>query len=149
MKPCTIKIALPWLLKSIGSNYIFTQDGAPSHTSNLTQQWCKDNFSHFVNKNEWPPSSPDINPMDFSIWSILESKVSSKNCQDTASLNNALIACWKDLSEEVVRRSTTTVPAKSTEELFSLTQLLYDTISHSNNTVYSFPQLLNHKFLMQ
>ena len=47
--------------------------------------------------------------MDFSIWSILESKVSSKNDQNTASLKNALIACWEDLSEEVVRRSTTSV----------------------------------------
>ena len=50
--------------------------------------------------------------MDFSIWSILESKVSSKNYQNTASLKNALIACWEDLSEEVVRRSTTYVPGR-------------------------------------
>ena len=75
----------------------FTQDGAPSHTSNLTQQWCKDHFSHFVNKNEWPSASPNINSMDYFIWSILESKVSSKNYQHTASLKHALTACWKDL----------------------------------------------------
>ena len=49
-----------------------------------------------------------MNPMDFSLWSILKSKVSSKNYQNTASLKNALIACWEDLSEEV-RRSTTSV----------------------------------------
>ena len=33
----------------------------------------------------------------------------SKNYQNTVSLKNALIACWEDLSEEVVRRSTTSV----------------------------------------
>ena len=47
--------------------------------------------------------------MDFSTWSILEGKVSSKNYQNTASLKNALIACWEALSEEVVRCSTTSV----------------------------------------
>ena len=26
-------------------------------------------------KDEWPPSSPDLNPLDFSIWSILEANV--------------------------------------------------------------------------
>ena len=42
-------------------------------------------------------------------WIFLYSPFSSKNYQNTASLKNALIACWEDLSEEVVRRSTTSV----------------------------------------
>ena len=72
------KYVLPWVKKCFGNNYIFTQDGAPPHTSNISQNWCKKNFFEFWNKFLWPPSSPDINPMDFSIWSILESKVSNK-----------------------------------------------------------------------
>ena len=67
---------LPWLTESFGDDFIFTQDGAPAHTANVTQQWCKDHFPGFWDKQMWPPSSPDINPMDFAIWSILESDVS-------------------------------------------------------------------------
>lgn len=47
--------------------YCFMQDGAPSHTSRITQAWCKENFSTFWDKETWPPSSPDLNPMDFSV----------------------------------------------------------------------------------
>ncbi|QQP54422.1 Uncharacterized protein FKW44_007253 [Caligus rogercresseyi] len=29
------------------------------------QKFCKDNMAHFWPKNFWPPSSPDLNPLDF------------------------------------------------------------------------------------
>ena len=43
--------ALPWARGSFLIGYIFTQDGAPWHTSKLTQQWCKSNFSGFWDKD--------------------------------------------------------------------------------------------------
>uniref|UniRef100_A0A914E7B3 Class I SAM-dependent methyltransferase n=1 Tax=Acrobeloides nanus TaxID=290746 RepID=A0A914E7B3_9BILA len=30
-------------------------------------------------KDEWPASSPDLNPLDYSIWSLLEADVMRKN----------------------------------------------------------------------
>ena len=58
----------PWIdSNDWPSSYIFQQDGAPSHTSNLVQKWCSTNFEGFWDKNQWPPSSPDLNVMDFSI----------------------------------------------------------------------------------
>ncbi|KAG1667495.1 RWD domain-containing protein 4 [Nymphon striatum] len=92
---------LPWVTEAFGDNYVFTQDGAPSHTSNVTQQWCKSHFSGFWDKNAWPPSSPDANPMDFAIWSILESDVSRVSYQNVTALKKALVASWERLSEEV------------------------------------------------
>uniref|UniRef100_A0A3P8WNH7 Tc1-like transposase DDE domain-containing protein n=1 Tax=Cynoglossus semilaevis TaxID=244447 RepID=A0A3P8WNH7_CYNSE len=58
---------LPWGTNVFGNQYIFTQDGAPAHSSNVTQAWCKQHFPGFWDKNMWPQSSPDINPMDFVI----------------------------------------------------------------------------------
>ena len=52
--------------------FLFQQDGAPAHTSNISQNWLRENIPDFITKEDWPPSSPDLNPMDFSIWSILE-----------------------------------------------------------------------------
>ena len=48
------------------------QDGAPSHTSRKTQHWCQRHFPRFWSKEIWPLASPDLNPMDFSVWSLLE-----------------------------------------------------------------------------
>ena len=52
--------------------FIFQQNGAPSHMSKKTQKWCQDHFPGFWSKEVWPPSSPDLNLMDFCVWSLLE-----------------------------------------------------------------------------
>ena len=47
-------------------NFIFMQDGAPSHTSNVVQELLKEELgSRFLDKTEWPPDSHDANPMDY------------------------------------------------------------------------------------
>lgn len=76
---------LPWVTKTFSNRYIFTQNGAPAHTPRLTQKRCKYHFSDFWDETIWPPLGPDINPMDFAIWSILDSTVSARlwivNCR--------------------------------------------------------------------
>ena len=55
--------------------FLFQQDGAPAHTSRRAQEWLRNNVPDFLAKEEWPPSSPDLNPMDFCVWSVLEKNV--------------------------------------------------------------------------
>ena len=40
---------------------VFRQDGAPAHTVRVTQQWCVEQLSGFLPKEEWPINSPDQN----------------------------------------------------------------------------------------
>lgn len=56
---------------------IYVQDGASAHTSNLVQHYLKDEFGlhGFVNKSQWPPKSPDLNPLDYWFWNALKEKV--------------------------------------------------------------------------
>uniref|UniRef100_A0A3P8TI71 Paired domain-containing protein n=1 Tax=Amphiprion percula TaxID=161767 RepID=A0A3P8TI71_AMPPE len=86
---------LPWCTNAFGNQYVFTQDGAPAHTSNITQAWCKQHFPGFWDKNMWPPSSPDINPMEFAIWSILERDVSRVSHSSVTALKTALMKSWQ------------------------------------------------------
>ncbi|CAD6229696.1 GSCOCG00012127001-RA-CDS, partial [Cotesia congregata] len=57
----------------------FQQDGAPAHTSGGAQAWL---WAHFPNRYigrggilDWPPRSPDLNPLDFFLWGYLKSKM--------------------------------------------------------------------------
>jgi len=50
------------------SGYIFQQDGAPAHTTRATQNGIQINCPDFIAKNQWPPNSPDLNPLDYHVW---------------------------------------------------------------------------------
>ena len=68
---------VPWIYATFKESGItHQQDGATSHTVNLVQEWCNKSMAGFSTKESWPPSSPDLNPMDFAVWSILESNAS-------------------------------------------------------------------------
>ena len=66
-----LPIALKYGSKVFGSDWLFQQDGARPHSHHLTQQWCRDNFPPFMDKVHWPPNSPDLNLLDYSIWNEL------------------------------------------------------------------------------
>ena len=57
-------------------DWIFVQDGASSHTSNLVQDFLRDELKRrFVAGTEWPPYSPDSNPLDYYFWERVKTKV--------------------------------------------------------------------------
>ena len=42
-------------------------------TAKLAQDWIATNCTEFIGKDEWPPNSPDLNPVDYHVWgSMLE-----------------------------------------------------------------------------
>jgi len=78
-----LPIARDYGNKVFGNNWTFQQDGAMPHTHKKTQEWCAQNFPAFIDKDHWPPNSPDLNPLDFCIWNELAqamkwNKVTSK-----------------------------------------------------------------------
>ena len=54
------------------SKWVFQQDGATSHTSNKAQNWCRKNFDEFLDKDHWPPNSPDLSPLDYFYWNEVQ-----------------------------------------------------------------------------
>jgi len=59
----------------------FMHDGAPPHFSSIARQYLNDQFpGKWIGRNgpvEWPPRSPDLNPIDFYIWGHVKSEVYS------------------------------------------------------------------------
>ena len=74
--------------------FTFQQDGAPLHTANKTQTWCEHHFPRFWKKELWPPSSPDLNPLDFCILSILEKEACMTAHTNTEALKKSLKREW-------------------------------------------------------
>src|SRR5262249_35098203 len=81
----------------------FQQDSAPAHKAKMTQEWCKTNFPDFITSEEWPPYSPDLNPMDYSVWSILEARACAKRHKSLESLKQSLSREWDQMLPEDLR----------------------------------------------
>jgi len=100
-------VVKPWtLMHPPHTNFDFQQDGAPSHMANMTQDWLRDNLPGFIEKTAWPPSSLDLNPLDFSLWSILESKVCASPHRNLDSLKRDLQREWERIPGDILRKST-------------------------------------------
>ena len=63
----------------VRNNWRFQQDGATSHTNQRAQHWCKKNFKFFIPTDRWPPNSPELNPLDYSIWDNISKHIKYGN----------------------------------------------------------------------
>ncbi|KAI6653143.1 hypothetical protein LOD99_3979 [Oopsacas minuta] len=94
----------PWAGEHFnGAHWVFQQDSAPSHKAKMTSESLKLNVPEFISTEEWLASSPDLNPMNFCIWSILESRVCAKPHKNVESLKFSLRREGDLISEDVLR----------------------------------------------
>jgi len=54
---------------------VFMQDSTSSHCAKATQDFLPDNTPGFISSQEWKPHSPDLNPLDYSVWDSLQERV--------------------------------------------------------------------------
>lgn len=69
-----------------GDRWTFQQDGARAHTHHLSQDWCTDHFPSIIDKEHWPPNSPDLNPLDYFVWDEFVHQMNWKNVRSKKSL---------------------------------------------------------------
>ena len=66
-------VVIPWCNQVAGGRpWVWQQDSAPAHESKETQAWLQKECYDFVPFSHWPPSSPDLNPLDYFIWLYVE-----------------------------------------------------------------------------
>uniref|UniRef100_A0A8R1EIW8 Tc1-like transposase DDE domain-containing protein n=1 Tax=Caenorhabditis japonica TaxID=281687 RepID=A0A8R1EIW8_CAEJA len=92
-----------------GGPFILQQDWAPSHGSRSTLAVLEAHFPGFLDKNLWPASSPDLNPMDFSVWGMLEGKIAGKVFATVDDLKAALEVAWASIDDGYLRRTVNSV----------------------------------------
>jgi hypothetical protein len=86
-----------------GGNWAFQQDSAPAHGAKVVQGWLRANVPDFISTAEWPSASPDLNPLDYDIWSKLEMMACSKPHTSLDALKSSLLKAWKEFPMETVR----------------------------------------------
>jgi len=90
----------------------FQHDGAASHYTQHVMQHLNDTFpNRWISCGStinWPPRSPDLTPLDFCLWALMNSEVYRKRAdtQDELLVNVLdIIACIKE-HQDALRRTT-------------------------------------------
>ncbi|CAF1260300.1 unnamed protein product [Rotaria magnacalcarata] len=104
-----IKEVLPAALKSghntFGADWTFQQDGVKPHIHAKSQEWCEKHFPCFIDKDHWPPSSPDLNPLNYCIWDELAHQVNWDAVTSKTTLINEVKRAVRKVSLDVVFES--------------------------------------------
>ena len=92
---------IPWVKATYPEgNVVFQQDGAPAHNAAAVQVKLTEELGgpdHFWRKEMWPPQSPDLNPLDYSVWSVLQDEVQATSHPNLESLKARIVAAWEAL----------------------------------------------------
>ena len=118
------------------------QEGATSHTANHVKEWWNKNMAGFRTKELWPPSSTDLNLMDFGVWSILDSNACLSCHPSAMPLKAKLKHCWDKISPETIRVSCNQV----TDKLRCVVEAKGGYIKNYISFTYNYIQLFLQKF---
>jgi len=84
--------------------FVFQQDSAPA------QDWLRVNCTDFIAKDEWPPNSPDLNPLDYHVWGAMLQAFHKLHPKPKTipELKSALQQIWDDLHRQRLSKLSTT-----------------------------------------
>ena len=96
---------VPWMLRVAAAHggarpapFLIQQDGAPAHTARETVQYLECKGVPFIRPEEWPPNSPDLNPLDYCIWSLVSAGRAGKaRPSSVEALKRQVNTAWRNM----------------------------------------------------
>jgi len=82
--------------------FVFQQDNAPAHRARDTVEFLRCETHQFISPDMWPANSPDLNPVDYGIWGMLQERVYRVPIHDTDELRKCLVVTWAEFKQGVV-----------------------------------------------
>jgi len=86
-------------------NFIFQQDSAPAHRAHDTMALLCRETPDFISPDQWPSNSPDINPVDYKIWAVMQQQVYEKHVNDVDELSQRLLSVWHSIGQNVIDKA--------------------------------------------
>ena len=82
---------LPAIKRVAGDTLVFQQDRAQAHLARDTIQLQQQETPDFIGPDLWPPNSPDLNPVDYKIWGVVQQRVYKCRISNVDELKQRLI----------------------------------------------------------
>ena len=88
-----------------GKPWCFQQDSAPAHKAKIIQQWLAAHIPDFTTVDKWASGSPDLNPLDYSLWAKLEETACDRTYTDLESLKASIVRAAREMPLHTVREA--------------------------------------------
>ena len=88
-----------------GRPWVWQQDSALAFKSKETQTWLQKECYDFVPFSHWPASSPDLNPLDYFVWSYVGNITNMTSHNTKASLIAAICRVFAELPLALVEKA--------------------------------------------
>ena len=99
-------VVIPWCNQVAGGRpWVWQQDSAPVHKSKDTQAWLQKECYDLVPFSHWPPFSPDLNLLDYFVWSYIENITNMTSHNTKASLIAAIRRVFAELPPALVEKA--------------------------------------------
>ena len=94
-------------IRELSEFYVFQQDGAPAHRARETVELLTNETPDFIPPTLWPPNSPDLNPVDYKIWSVMQERVYRTKVRHVEELRQRIMQAWDELDQRMIDAAVT------------------------------------------
>lgn len=92
-------------MRQMDNNLWWQQDGAPPHFSRIVRDRLDKEFAQrWIGRRgplEWPPRSPDLNPLDYAVWGIIKENVYKNRVNNLDQLRNRISTAFEIFNEQL------------------------------------------------
>ena len=85
--------------------FTFQQDNVSAHRAKESMDLLSRCTPDFIGLSMWPPSSPDLNPVDYQFWGVLQQRVYQSRIHNVEQLKDRLIEEWRRFSQDIIDKA--------------------------------------------
>jgi len=93
---------LPEIKHVAGDTFVFQQDNAASHRARTPLNCYSKKTPDCIGPDLWPPDSPDLNPVAYMVWGVMQQTVYECRMNRVDELKQRLIEVWNSLQQNVI-----------------------------------------------
>ena len=82
--------------------FVFQQDSAPAHRARDTVRLLELATPASIPPDWWPLNSPDLNPVDYKIWSVVQQRVYQSWVHNVDELKQRLVHVWHGIDQTII-----------------------------------------------